>query len=151
MTAVEPQVVAISIGNLKAPVGYLQTEPTMVNCPACEHFAMSIVAHETVSYLQRILSLTKLCRKWSGRHDCNHYCAHCGCFIGRYVPIGCYERCLSRSARQKAIVDEMHLKVKPRDCAVRAQKLRSQILAKRAEKRAKAEAQQANQTVLPNQ
>lgn len=60
MTAVEPQVVSISIGSVKAPVGYLQPESTMVNCPACERFAMSIVAHETVSCLQRILSVTKL-------------------------------------------------------------------------------------------
>lgn len=84
-------------------------------------------------------------KSWSGREDINHYCAHCGCFIGRYVPLGCYERCLSKSARKQAVVDEMRLKTKPKDCAVRAQKSRELILAKRAEKRAQREAQKQNQ------
>ncbi|XP_064542661.1 uncharacterized protein LOC135431443 [Drosophila montana] len=146
MTKVEPQVIAISIGGAKPQVGYLQTQSTMVNCPACEHFEQSIVQREAVSCLQRLLSLTKLCKSWSGREDINHYCAHCGCFIGRYVPLDCYERCLSKSARKQAVVDEMRLKTKPKDCAVRAQKSRELILAKRAEKRAQREAQQQNQS-----
>ncbi|EDV90345.1 uncharacterized protein LOC6560706 isoform X1 [Drosophila grimshawi] len=146
MTNVEPQVISISISSSKPKVGYLKTESTRVNCPACEHFEMSIVEHEVVTSLQWLLSLTKLFKKWSGRVDINHYCAHCGCYIGRYVPIGCYERCISNSARKQAVVDEMRLKTKPKDCAVRAQKSRENILAKRAEKRAQKQTQLQTQT-----
>ncbi|XP_043070693.1 uncharacterized protein LOC6560706 isoform X2 [Drosophila grimshawi] len=60
MTNVEPQVISISISSSKPKVGYLKTESTRVNCPACEHFEMSIVEHEVVTSLQWLLSLTKL-------------------------------------------------------------------------------------------
>ncbi|XP_060654791.1 uncharacterized protein LOC132790316 [Drosophila nasuta] len=152
----EPQLIAISISS-KPQVGYLQTESTMVNCPACEHFEWSVVQLEAVTCLQRLLGLTKLCKSWRGRADINHYCGHCGCYIGRYVPIDCYERCLSNSARKQAAVDDIRLKSKPKDCAVRAQKSRERVLAQRAEQREKRERereqreqqeQQQNQTVV---
>lgn len=59
MATLEPQVVAISIAR-PACVGHLLTEPTMVNCPACEHFQLSVVELEAVSCLQRLLAVTKL-------------------------------------------------------------------------------------------
>ncbi|KAM8711274.1 hypothetical protein ACLKA7_000417 [Drosophila subpalustris] len=150
----EPQVIAISISGGKPQVGHLQPESTMVNCPACERFEWSVVQLEAVTCLQRLLSLTKLCKNWTGRVDINHYCGHCGCYIGRYVPINCYERCLSRSAKKQAAVDDMRLKTRPKDCAVRAQKSRERILAKRAEKRERQEKErqqreQQSETVVP--
>ncbi|KAH8370165.1 hypothetical protein KR093_002434 [Drosophila rubida] len=141
----EPQVIAISVTS-KPEVGYLHTEPTMVNCPACERFELSVVQLEAVTCLQRLLGVTKLCKSWRGRTDINHYCSQCGCYIGRHVPVGCYERCLSRAARKQAAVDDMRLKTKPKDCAVRAQKSRERVLAQRAEQRAKREQQQQSQT-----
>lgn len=57
------------------------------------------------------------------------------------MPISCYESWLSRSARMQAAVDEMRLKTKPKDCAVRAQKARENVLAKRAEQKEKKELQ----------
>lgn len=86
-------------------------------------------------------------KSWQGRSDINHYCGHCGCYIGRHIPIGCYERWLSRSARKQAAVDEMRLKSKPKDCAVRAQKARERVLAKRAEDRARQQAGQSQTLV----
>lgn len=88
-----------------------------------------------------LLSLSPSSKKWQGRSDINHYCAHCGCYIGRHVPISCYESWLSRSARMQAAVDEMRLKTKPKDCAVRAQKARENVLAKRAKEQEKKELQ----------
>ncbi|KAH8261490.1 hypothetical protein KR044_010086 [Drosophila immigrans] len=148
----EPQVIAISISS-KPQVGYLQAHSTMVNCPSCERFEWSVVQLETVTCLQRLLGLTKLCKSWRGRVDINHYCGHCGCYIGRHVPISCYERCLSRQARKQAAVDDMRLKTKPKDCAVRAQQSRERVLAQRAAKREKREReqlqkQQQQQTVV---
>ncbi|KAH8411006.1 hypothetical protein KR222_006067 [Zaprionus bogoriensis] len=145
MATVEPQVIAVNICR-DPSIGHLLTEPTMVNCPACERFELSVVQLEAVTTLQRLLGLTKLCKSWRGRSDINHYCAHCGCYIGRHVPISCYERWISRSARKQAAVDEMRLKMKPKDCAVRAQKSRERILAKRAEDKAKRQSQVPNQS-----
>lgn len=59
MATVEPQVIAVSISR-PARVGHLLSEPTMVNCPACEHFELSVVQLEAVSCLQRFLAVTKL-------------------------------------------------------------------------------------------
>lgn len=70
----------------------------------------------------------KFCSKTSeSRYDVNHYCRICGCYIGRYVPISCMERWLSRQARKKAAVDAMTLKGKPRDCTEYFQKARNRI------------------------
>lgn len=88
-------------------------------------------------------------KSWQGRNDINHYCGHCGCYIGRHLPIGCYERWLSRSARKQAAVDEMRLKTKPKDCAVRAQKARERVLTKRAEGKTKQQVEQS-QTLVVN-
>jgi len=47
------------------------------------------------------------------------------------------ERCISRSARKQAAVDDMTLKTRPKDCAERAQKSREKVLGNREKKRAK--------------
>jgi len=155
MTVDEPQIVAISVSH-KPQVGYLKEEPTWIRCPSCEKSGTSLVQLELVTCLQRFLGFTKLwlaicmklsksfvifcsiyfSKKWSGRQDINHYCSHCGCFIGRFVPISCMERCISRSARKQAAVDDMTLKTRPKDCAERAQKSREKVLASREKKRA---------------
>ncbi|ALC42511.1 CG30195 [Drosophila busckii] len=148
----EPQIVAISISSPKQPVGYLQMSSCQVNCPSCEQSEWSIVELQAVSCLQRFLNATKLCKRWPGRCDINHYCGRCGCYIGRYIPLGCYERCLSRTARKQAAFDDMRLKVKPMDCAVRAQQSRERVLAWRAERKQKQlAAQTATTTQTPTQ
>ncbi|SPP72871.1 Hypothetical predicted protein [Drosophila guanche] len=129
----EPQVIAISIAP-KQQVGHLKPESTWIHCPACQRYEWSVVQLEIVTCLQRFLGFTNLCKKWTGRTDINHYCAQCGCFIGRFVAIGCTERCLSKSAKRKAAVDDMTLKTRPKDCAERAQKSREKVLAKLAAK-----------------
>ncbi|KAH8253817.1 hypothetical protein KR032_007028 [Drosophila birchii] len=142
MTVDEPEIVAISISH-KQQVGYLKQDSTWLQCPSCEKYGLSVVQLEVVTCLQRFLGFTKLCKKWPGRQDINHYCLHCGCFIGRFVPINCTERCLSRSARKQAAVDEMTLKTRPKDCAERAQKSREKILVNREKKRAEKAAKEA--------
>lgn len=59
MATVEPQVIAVRISR-PSGVGHLLSEPTMVNCPACEQFQLSVVQLEAVSCLQRFLGLTKM-------------------------------------------------------------------------------------------
>ncbi|KAH8400928.1 hypothetical protein KR009_001825 [Drosophila setifemur] len=156
----EPQIVPFRV-DPKPEVGYLKQETTWIHCPSCLKSGMSVVQLETVSCLQRFLGFTKLwfvnsvncitnfnqttlacSKKWSGRKDINHYCLHCGCFIGRFVPINCSERCISKSARRQAAVDEMTLKKKPTDCAERAQKGREAVLAIREKNRKDAEEEQ---------
>ncbi|KAH8269408.1 hypothetical protein KR018_002506 [Drosophila ironensis] len=141
----EPQIVSVSISH-KQQVGYLKEESTWIQCPACEKFGNSVVQLETVTCLQKFLGFTKLCKKWPGRQDINHYCPQCGCFIGRFVAINCSERCLSKSARRQAAVDEMTLKTKPKDCAERAQKSREKILADREKKKAQKAAKALEKT-----
>ncbi|XP_017094012.2 uncharacterized protein [Drosophila bipectinata] len=145
MTVEEPQIVAISVSH-KQQIGYLKDESTWIHCPSCEKFGMSVIQLETVTCLQKFLELTNLCKKWSGRQDINHYCSHCGCYIGRFVSINCSERCISKSARRQAAVDEMTLKQKPKDCAERAQKSREKILAERERKRAQKAAKDLQKT-----
>ncbi|XP_001360480.4 uncharacterized protein [Drosophila pseudoobscura] len=128
----EPQIIAISIAP-KQQVGHLKPESTWVHCPACERSEWSVVQLEAVTCFQRFLGFANLCNKWPGRTDINHYCSQCGCFIGRFVAISCMERCISKSAKRKAAVDDMTLKTRPKDCAERAQKSREKVLAKRAE------------------
>ncbi|XP_016979233.2 uncharacterized protein LOC108044669 [Drosophila rhopaloa] len=145
MTVDEPQIVAISV-SYKQPVGYLKEDSTWIYCPSCEKSGPSVVQLEVVTCLQRFLGFTKLCKKWPGRQDINHYCSLCGCFIGRFVPISCMERCLSRSARKQAAVDDMTLKTRPKDCAERAQKSREKVLAKREKKRAEKAAKELDKS-----
>ncbi|XP_017079138.1 uncharacterized protein LOC108113141 [Drosophila eugracilis] len=145
MTVDEPQIVAISITH-KQQVGYLKEQPTWIHCPSCEKSGTSVVQLEVVTCLQRFLVFTKLCKKWPGRQDINHYCSHCGCFIGRFVDISCMERCLSRSARKQAAVDDMTLKTRPKDCAERAQKSREKVLANREKKRAEKAAKELDKS-----
>ncbi|XP_030387387.1 uncharacterized protein LOC115634003 [Scaptodrosophila lebanonensis] len=152
MAVDEPQVVAIKIKTepIVKPIqlvdiGFLQRESTYVNCPACERAGSSVVQLEAVTCLQRLLGLTKLFKTWRGRTDINHYCSNCGCYIGRFVPVGCSERCISRSAKRMAAVDDMTLKTKPRDCAQTVQKSRERVLAKRAQERAEKQAKREQQ------
>lgn len=37
--------------------------------------------------------------RWNGRHDVNHYCSICGCFIGRQITLSWYKRALFRMQR----------------------------------------------------
>ncbi|XP_068146628.1 uncharacterized protein [Drosophila tropicalis] len=142
----DQQIVAISITQ-KPQVGYLRTESTWVNCPACQYGDWSRIQLDAVTYWQRFLHFTKLCKTCPTRSDVNHYCNHCGCYIGRYVPINCSERWLSRAARRQAAVDDMTLKTRPKDCAERAQKSREKVLAKRQKEREE-KAAKASQTVV---
>ncbi|XP_004533780.1 uncharacterized protein LOC101455064 [Ceratitis capitata] len=128
-------------------IGFLDQKPVVVKCPACEVEALSSVRLEAVTCLQRFLNVTKLCKNWQRRTDINHYCSNCGCYIGRYVPINCSERCISRSARKMAASDSMSLKTPPKDCAAKVQKSREKVKAKRAA--AKAEKQAAKATNAP--
>ncbi|XP_036332268.1 uncharacterized protein LOC118743608 [Rhagoletis pomonella] len=41
-------------------IGFLEPQPVIVNCPACEAEALSIVHLEAVTCLQRFLNATKL-------------------------------------------------------------------------------------------
>ncbi|XP_067634292.1 uncharacterized protein [Eurosta solidaginis] len=124
-------------------IGFLEQQPVIVNCPACEVEALSIVRLEVVTCLQRFLNATKLCKNWPHRHDLNHYCSKCGCYIGRYVPIDCSERCISQNARKMAASGSISLKTPPKDCAVNVQKLREKVKAKRAAAKADKEAIEA--------
>jgi len=102
------------------------------------HKTLVLIFHRVLSWdFELILTFPICSKKWSGRQDINHYCSHCGCFIGRFVDISCMERCISRSARKQAAVDDMTLKTRPKDCAERAQKSREKVLGNREKKRAK--------------
>ncbi|TMW43315.1 hypothetical protein DOY81_011607, partial [Sarcophaga bullata] len=118
-------------------IGFLQKHPTYINCPACLAESLSVVRLEVVTCWQRFLKFTNMCKTSEGRYDINHYCSICGCFIGRYVAIGCTERCISKQARKKAAHDAMTLKTKPKDCAEHMQKARERVKENRAKEKAK--------------
>ncbi|KAM7342268.1 uncharacterized protein ACRADG_009732 [Cochliomyia hominivorax] len=120
-------------------IGFLQKQPTYINCPACLSDALSVVRLEVVTCWQKFLKLTNLRKTSESRYDINHYCSICGCYIGRYVPIGCAERCISKQARKKAAHDAMVLKTKPKDCAEHMQKAREKVKKNRAKAKAKKE------------
>ncbi|XP_018792627.1 PREDICTED: uncharacterized protein LOC108971195 [Bactrocera latifrons] len=143
----EPIIKAIELKD----IAFLEQQPVIVNCPACEAEALSIVRLEAVTCLQRFLSATKLCKNWQRRTDINHYCSKCGCYIGRFVPINCSERCLSRSARKMAANDSMSLKTPPNDCAAQVQRKREEVKAKRASAKAEKEAAKTQETTVVEQ
>ncbi|XP_037826446.1 uncharacterized protein LOC119614386 [Lucilia sericata] len=118
-------------------IGFLQKHPTYINCPACLAESMSVVRLEVVTCWQKFLKFTNMCKTSESRYDINHYCSICGCFIGRFVSIGCGERCISKRARKKAANDAMTLKTKPRDCAEHMQKARERVKENRAKEKAK--------------
>ncbi|KAM8711268.1 hypothetical protein ACLKA7_000414 [Drosophila subpalustris] len=87
-------------------VGHLPTCPLEFVCPACHTLQTSHVEHEAVTNLQKIVcSLNWLfcCNpiRWTGRHDINHYCSSCGCFIGRHISLSWYKRALFRMQRSE--------------------------------------------------
>ncbi|XP_075168797.1 uncharacterized protein LOC142240937 [Haematobia irritans] len=122
-------------------IGYLQKIPTHLECPSCQTESMSVVRLESVTCWQKFLKVTNMCKTSEGRYDINHYCSNCGCYIGRYVPIGCAERCLSKQARKKAAADSMTLRKEPKNYAKNLQKSRERVLANMAKERS--ERQQA--------
>ncbi|XP_054739322.1 uncharacterized protein LOC129245272 [Anastrepha obliqua] len=138
----EPILKSVELKN----IGFLEPQPVIVNCPACEAEALSTVRMEAVTCMQRFLNATKLCKNWQRRTDINHYCSKCGCYIGRYVPINCSERCISRRARKMAANDSMSLKTRPQDCAEKVQKTREKVKAKRAAAKAEKEAAESQVT-----
>ncbi|KAH8411002.1 hypothetical protein KR222_006071 [Zaprionus bogoriensis] len=85
-------------------VGHLSTAPLEFVCPACGQLQTSVVEREAVTCLQKIactlnwlLCCNPIC--WNGRHDVNHYCSACGCFIGRQITLSWYKRALFRMQR----------------------------------------------------
>ncbi|KAH8261083.1 hypothetical protein KR044_003115 [Drosophila immigrans] len=87
-------------------VGQLPTLPLEFVCPACQLLQTSHVVHEPVTCLQKItcsLNWLLCCNpiRWSGRHDINHYCSNCGCFVGRHISLSWYKRALFRMQRSE--------------------------------------------------
>ncbi|KAM7344251.1 uncharacterized protein ACRADG_011055 [Cochliomyia hominivorax] len=87
-------------------VGHLQKEPTEIVCPSCQQRGLTRVETQAVTIVQRIVAVlnTSLCCtpiRWGGRHDINHYCSKCGCFIGRYITLSWYKRQLFRMQRSE--------------------------------------------------
>ncbi|XP_023305627.2 uncharacterized protein LOC111687418 [Lucilia cuprina] len=85
-------------------VGHLQKEPIEIDCPSCQQRCVTRVERQAVTVLQRLVAVinTGLCCtpiRWNGRHDINHYCSKCGCFIGRYITLSWYKRQLFRMQR----------------------------------------------------
>ncbi|XP_065369730.1 uncharacterized protein LOC135961992 [Calliphora vicina] len=85
-------------------VGHLQKEPIEMDCPSCQQRAVTRVEKQAVTLVQRFVAVinTGLCCtpiRWEGRHDINHYCSKCGCFIGRHITLSWYKRQLFRMQR----------------------------------------------------
>ncbi|XP_039480229.1 uncharacterized protein LOC120444546 [Drosophila santomea] len=85
-------------------VGHLTTEPQELECPACQQLQTTHVKSEAVTVLQKLacsLNVLLCCNpiRWKGRHDVNHYCSSCGCFIGRDITLSWYKRTLFRLQR----------------------------------------------------
>ncbi|KAH8337960.1 hypothetical protein KR067_011886 [Drosophila pandora] len=85
-------------------VGHLTTEPQELECPACQQTQVTRVAREAVTVTQKIvcsLNVLLCCNpiRWEGRHDTNHYCSSCGCFIGRHITLSWYKRTFFRLRR----------------------------------------------------
>ncbi|XP_034650332.1 uncharacterized protein LOC117889916 [Drosophila subobscura] len=85
-------------------VGHLTTEPQQLQCPACRQWQTTRVEREAVTCLQRVacsVNVLLCCNpiRWEGRHDVNHYCGACGCFIGRHISLSWYKRTLFRLQR----------------------------------------------------
>uniref|UniRef100_A0A1I8NNQ6 LITAF domain-containing protein n=1 Tax=Stomoxys calcitrans TaxID=35570 RepID=A0A1I8NNQ6_STOCA len=116
-------------------IGFLQKIPTSIECPACQTEGMSIVRLESVTCWQKFLKATNWCKTAESRYDINHYCSDCGCYLGRYVAIGCGERCLSQQARKKAAADAMTLRKEPKNWAKNVQQSREKVLANMAKER----------------
>lgn len=76
------------------------------------------------------------------RYDINHYCGICGCYIGRYIDIGCYQKCLSKRARRLAANDAMTLRPEPRDYCKKLQEVRQRISANMEKERMEREKNQ---------
>ncbi|EDW74324.1 uncharacterized protein Dwil_GK21850 [Drosophila willistoni] len=85
-------------------VGHLGKDPIELICPSCQQLQVSRVELEAVTFLQKtVCSLNVLlcCSpiRWPGRHDVNHYCSSCGCFLGRQIILSWYKRALFRMQR----------------------------------------------------
>ncbi|XP_055838913.1 uncharacterized protein LOC129906943 [Episyrphus balteatus] len=92
-------------------IGHLQREPTEINCPSCNAVGLSTLRLEAVTCIQKIVGLINCCLcctpiKWEGRHDYNHYCSKCGCYIGRNIQLSWYKRKLFKS-RHAALDEDM--------------------------------------------
>ncbi|XP_073845143.1 uncharacterized protein [Musca autumnalis] len=131
-------------------IGYLQKIPTHIDCPACGDVGMSVVRLEAVTCLQKFLKVTNWCKTAESRYDINHYCNNCGCYIGRYVAIGCTERCLSKQARKKAASDNLTLRKESKNCAQKLQESRERVLANMAKERTERE-QKSKENAVKNE
>ncbi|KAL9921160.1 uncharacterized protein ACN427_002317 [Glossina fuscipes fuscipes] len=85
-------------------VGHLQKTSVVIECPSCKLSNQTRVDRQPVTVVQKIVALINRCLfcdpiKWGGRHDINHYCNICGCFIGRHITLSWYKRQLFRMQR----------------------------------------------------
>ncbi|XP_030387803.1 uncharacterized protein LOC115634291 [Scaptodrosophila lebanonensis] len=96
----------VEVSAVPQNVGHLGEVPIQFVCPACHQLNESRVESEAVTILQKIvcsLNVLFCCNpiRWNGRHDINHYCSKCGCFIGRHISLSWYKRSLFRMQRSE--------------------------------------------------
>ncbi|XP_055378403.1 uncharacterized protein LOC129610078 [Condylostylus longicornis] len=77
------------------PNSVLGTEPQEILCPSCFKNGLSITRVEASTFTQRMISYFEKCCcfkcTWRCSKDLNHYCCHCGCFIGRHIEVGYFQ------------------------------------------------------------
>ncbi|XP_036330416.1 uncharacterized protein LOC118742447 [Rhagoletis pomonella] len=95
---------------LPSNVGHLLEEPVDIECPACGKKCMTRVELQAVTFLQKFVAVVNFCLccnpiRWSGRHDVNHYCSECGCYIGRYITLSWYKKQLFKMQRSDVVFE----------------------------------------------
>ncbi|CAD7013480.1 unnamed protein product [Ceratitis capitata] len=95
---------------LPANVGHLLEEPVDIQCPACGKKCSTTVERQAVTCMQKVIAVINFCLccnpiSWSGRHDVNHYCSECGCYIGRYITLSWYKRQLFKMQRSDVVFE----------------------------------------------
>ncbi|XP_039955420.1 uncharacterized protein LOC126754640 [Bactrocera neohumeralis] len=95
---------------LSTNVGHLLEEPVEIQCPACGGKCLTSVERQAVTFLQKCVSVINFCLccnpiRWSGRHDVNHYCSECGCYIGRYITLSWYKRQLFKMQHSDVVFE----------------------------------------------